>query len=144
MNEQTAVSPDAELLALDRLVGIWRISGGAEGTTTFRWMDGGHFLIQEGELVHDGTEITVLEVIGRAKPFGAPRPGGEITSRAYTNTGDTLDYVYEMDGDVLTIWGGEKGSPARCRLTLAEDGKTMTGGWQWPGGGYEVHASRID
>ena len=24
----------------------------------------------------------------------------------------TLDYVYEVDGDTLTIWGGEKGSPA--------------------------------
>lgn len=144
MDQQTAVHPDAELLALDRLVGIWRISGGAGGTTTFRWMVGGHFLIQEGELVHDGEEIKILEVIGREKPFGAGEPGDEIRSRAYTATGETLDYVYEMDGDVLTIWGGAKGSPAFCRLSFSPDGKTMTGGWEWPGGGYQVHAARID
>lgn len=36
-------------------------------------------------------------------------------------------------GDTLTIWGGEKGSPAYYRGTI--DGDTVTGAWVYPGGG---------
>jgi hypothetical protein len=44
-----------------------------------------------------------------------------------------------LEGDTLTIWGGEKGSPPYYRGTLAaaDDGDTITGAWVWPGGGYE-------
>lgn len=45
---------DKQLRALDRLTGIWRVTGGAEGTVTYRWLDGGFFLIQEIDLVQDG------------------------------------------------------------------------------------------
>jgi hypothetical protein len=54
-----------------------------------------------------------------------------------------LDYVYELDGDTLTIWGGEKGSPAYYRGTFSEDGNSATGAWVYPGGGYESTMTRI-
>jgi len=50
------------------------------------------------------------ELIGHLRPFGEP-PSPDIRSRFYDTTGDTLDDVYEPDGDTLTIWGGEQGSP---------------------------------
>jgi hypothetical protein len=58
--------------------------------------------------------------------------------------GETFDYVYELDGDTLTIWGGEKGSPAYYRGTFSADGNTLSGAWVYPGGGgYESTSTRI-
>jgi hypothetical protein len=49
-----------------------------------------------------------------------------------------VDYTYELKGDTLTIWFGERGSPAYYEGTLSEDGSTLTGAWHYPGGGYEA------
>lgn len=130
--------------SLDRLVGTWKISGGAEGTVTYRWMDGGHFLIQDINLGQYGESITGMEVIGRERPYGAEEPSPDIKSRFYSQHGDTIDYVYELDGDTLTIWCGEKGSPAYFRGTFDAVGDTLTGAWVYPGGGgYESTATRV-
>ncbi len=55
----------------------------------------------------------------------------------------TLDYVYELVGDTLTIWGGEKGSPAYYKGAFSKDGNTLAGAWVWPGGGYKCIAARV-
>ena len=144
MSERTSLVQDAELAALDRLVGTWKVAGGAEGTVTYRWMEGGHFLIQEVDLEQYGERITGIEVIGRERPFGAEKASTDIKSRFYGNKGDTLDYVYEVDGDVLTIWGGEKGSPAYMRSTFNEAGGVLAGAWVYPGGGgYDTTSTRV-
>ncbi len=55
-----------------------------------------------------------------------------------------FDYVYELKGDTLTIWGGEKGSPAYYKGTCSDDGNTLSGAWVYPGGGeYESTATRV-
>jgi hypothetical protein len=138
-------TPAADLQALGaRLVGTWRVRGGAEGTTRFEWMDGGFFLVQHVELEQSGQRVKGVEMIGHLRPFGQP-PSQDIHSRFYDSTGDTLDYVYELDGDTLTIWAGEKGSPAHYRGTISSDGNTMTGEWVYPGGGgYQSTSTRID
>ncbi|RAY13334.1 hypothetical protein DPM19_19860 [Actinomadura craniellae] len=138
-------STDAQLAALDRLVGTWRITGGSEGTVTYRWMEGGFFLIQEIDLGEkDGERTKGIEMIGRLRPYGAEEPSEHIVSRYYSGMGETLDYVYEMDGDTLTIWAVEKGSPAYYRGTFSADGNTLSGRWTYPGGGgYESIATRI-
>lgn len=142
---QQLPQPDAQLKALDRLVGSWRVSGGTTGTVTYRWMDGGFFLLQDIEMKDgDGRSIKGLEVIGRLRTFGAEQPSEDIKSRYYDTEGSTLDYVYELEGDTLTIWGGEKGSPAYYKGTFSEDGNTVTGAWHYPGGGgYDSAMSRI-
>jgi hypothetical protein len=135
--------PGADLRKLDRLVGTWKVTGGAEGTTTYEWMEGGFFLLQHVDLEQYGQQIEGIEIIGHLKPFGE-QPSPDIRSRFYGNMGDTLDYVYEIDGDTLMIWGGEKGSPAYYRGTFSTDGKTLTGAWVYPGGGgYESTATRV-
>ncbi|MFK8845301.1 hypothetical protein [Streptomyces sp. Ac-502] len=127
---------DEEIRALERrLLGRWRVDGGATGTVTYRRLDGGFFLVQEVELEQHGRRITGIEVIGRENPFGARAPGEDIASRFYDNEGHTFDYVYELVGDTLTIWGGAKGSPAYFRGTFAADGDTLDGAWVYPGGG---------
>jgi hypothetical protein len=135
--------PNPDLESLSRLVGTWQLSGGARGTISYEWMDGGFFLIQRVDFEHDGQTIRGMEVIGHEKPFGG-EPGEDIRSRFYDNTGNTLDYVYELEDDTLTIWGGEKGSPAYYKGRFSDDGNTMTGEWVYPGGGgYESTMTRV-
>lgn len=135
--------PGTALKALDRLVGTWSITGGAEGTVRYEWMPGGFFLLQHVELVQYGRPVTGLEVIGNLRPFGEPA-GADVVSRFYGSAGDTLDYVYELTGDVLTIWGGAKGGPAYYEGTFSADGRTVTGAWVYPGGGgYDSTMTRI-
>jgi hypothetical protein len=134
--------PNPDLERLDRLVGTWNVSGGAQGQVTYQWMEGGFFLLQHVELDQYGQRIKGIEIIGHERPFGA-EPGADITSRFYDNLGNTLDYVYELEGDTLTIWGGQKGSPAYYKGRFSDDGNTMTGEWVYPGGGgYASTATR--
>jgi len=133
--------PDTAVQALDRLVGTWRIGGDATGTVRYQWLPGGFFLLQEGELELFGHKNKFTEIIGRHRPFGG-EPSAEIHSRVYTSEGDTLDYVYELDHDTLTIWGGQRGSAARYTGTFSADGDTLTGAWVWPGGGYQTTSTR--
>jgi hypothetical protein len=101
-------APDLEELG-KRLVGTWEMSGDVRGKVAYEWMEGGFFLLQRVDLgQEDRKRITGLEIIGHEKPFGA-EPSEEIRSRFYSNTGDTIDYVYEIEGDTLTIWAGERG-----------------------------------
>jgi hypothetical protein len=135
-------TPNPDLKSLDRLVGEWRQSGGVQGRITYEWMEGGFFLIQRLDLDHDGHQIKGIEIIGHEQPFGA-EPSQEIKSRCYGTDGSTFDYVYEMDGDTLTIWGGQKGSPAYYRGQFSPDGNTLSGGWVYPDGGYESVAVKV-
>ena len=138
--------PSPEVKRLGRLVGAWDVSGDyLQGTSTFEWMEGGFFLIQRFDFERqDGQGIQGIEVIGHERRFGS-EPSEEIKSRVYTNTGDTLDYVYELEGDTLTIWFGEKGSPAYYEGMFGEDGDTLAGAWRFPGGGgYEATSTRVE
>ena len=136
------IGPNPDLKSLDKLAGTWRLSGDAEGTVTYEWMEGGFFLIQRVNMRHGGHDVNAMEVIGHLQPFGEA-PGTEIRSRAYDSAGNTLDYVYELEGDTLTIWGGDKGSPAYYKGTFSEDGNTNTGEWVYPGGGYKSTMTRV-
>jgi len=126
--------PTAELRALDRLVGTWAVTGGAEGTVRYEWMAGGFFLRQIVELTQFGEAVSGVEMIGNLRPFGEPA-GTDVVSRYYDSQGNTFDYVYELTGDKLVIWAGAKGSPAYFEGTFDADGTTMTGDWVYPGGG---------
>lgn len=134
--------PNPDLKSLDKLVGCWQVSGGVQGEITYEWMEGGFFLIQHVALEHDGKKIKGIEIIGHEQKF-MDAPGEELKSRYYDNLGSTFDYVYEMEGDTLTIWGGEKGSPAYYKGTFSADGNTLKGGWVYPGGGYDSISTRV-
>jgi hypothetical protein len=138
-----APQPSPDLKSLERLVGTWEMSGEVQGRVAFEWMEGRFFLIQHVDLEHHGQRIKGIEIIGHEKPFGSD-PSEQIKSRFYSNTGDTLDYVYELEGDTLTIWAGEKGSPAYAKGNFSEDGNTESGEWVYPGGGYRFTMTRVD
>ena len=60
------------------------------------------FLLQQVDLEQYGHRIKGIEIIGHERPFGA-EPAKALTSRFYDNAGNTLDYVYELDGDQLAV-----------------------------------------
>ena len=136
--------PNADLKSLERLIGTWKQSGGIAGEITYEWMEGGFFLIQRVDLEQDEQKIQGIEIIGHLQMFGE-EPGKDIKSRFYSFLdGMTLDYVYEIIGDTLTIWGGERGSAAYYKGQFSKDGNTLTGGWVYPGGGgYEATTTRV-
>jgi hypothetical protein len=140
---QPAPTPDPDLEGLNKLVGIWNVSGGRPRAGHLPVMEGGFFLIQHVDLQQDGMRHKGIEIIGHERAFGAP-PSHDIRSRYYDNLGDTLDYVYEVEGDTLTIWGGERGSPAYYRGRFSADGDSCAGAWVYPGGGgYQSTMTRI-
>lgn len=142
-DDNTDTQPSHELKRLDRLVGTWEVSGGTQGTITYEWMEGNFFLIQHVDLEQHGQDIKGTEIIGHERKFET-EPSKDIQSRFYDNTGNTLDYVYELDGDVLTIWAEEKGSPAYFEGEFSDDGDTLDGEWVYPGGGgYESTMNRV-
>jgi Activator of Hsp90 ATPase homolog 1-like protein len=136
-------TPHPDLKSLARLVGTWQVSGGATGTTRYAWLEGGFFLVQHFDLMHGGHPVKGIEVIGHEQAFGA-EPSADIKARIYDNMGNTFDYVYEAEGDTLTIWGGAKGSPAYFRGQFSADGNTLSGAWVYPdGGGYESTSTKL-
>jgi hypothetical protein len=137
-NEST--HPDLPALG-DRRVGTWKVSGEAEGETSWEWMEGGFFLIQRGWTRREETEQKYLQVIGDDR-IPDSEPADAITGRLYTSNGDTLNYVCELEGDTMTIWMGEKGSPADYTGTFSADRNTIEGEWEWPDGGYKETMTR--
>ena len=147
-NTQTTQQPPKPypgLKSLNKLVGTWKVSGPEiKEQVRFEWMEGGFFLIQHIDFEHGGQKIKGIEIIGYDRGFGATEPSKNIKSHWFGNTGDTFDYTYEVDDETLTIWGGEKGSPAYYKGTFNDDGNTCTGNWVYPGGGgYESTMTRV-
>jgi hypothetical protein len=146
MSNETPPIPDpaADLKLLEGLVGTWKLTGGAEGTIRYEWMEGGHFLLQHVDLVQDGQTIKGLEVIGHNRRF-MEETDTDIRSRFFDNAGNTLDYTYEpLDEDTVKIWAGDKGSPAYAVSKMSKDGKTLSAEWVYPGGGgYRTEGTRV-
>lgn len=124
-------------------MGTWEQSGDVHGETTYEWMEGGFFLLQHINFDQDGQKTTGMEVIGHLQLYGE-EPSKDIRSRYYGGEGVTFDYTYEIVGDTLTIWMGERGSPAYYKGTFSDNDNTLSGGWVYPGGGgYKAISTRV-
>jgi len=140
---QAVPTPNPDLQSLDRLVGTWAVSDGVQGTVSYEWLEGRFFLMQRFDFDHGGHRVKGIELIGHEQPFGG-EPSVDIRSRIYDTLGNTFEYTYELIGDTLTIWGGERGSPAYYRGTFSADGNRVSGAWIYPdGGGYSSTMQRI-
>src|SRR5687767_4721899 len=91
--------PSAQMKKLSPLVGTWKLSGDAQGTVKYEWIAEGFFLMQTIDLKVFGHRVKGIEVIGHLQPFMQTR-SEDIHSRAYDNSGNTFDYIYELEGDV--------------------------------------------
>jgi hypothetical protein len=128
------------LKALDRLVGTWKASGETQGELSYEWLPGGFFLMARGDTEQGGQRTRHIEIIGYDHAVGA-EPSDVMTSRLYTDRGDTLSYTHEVDDNGVTSWFGPKGSPTVFKAHWIDE-NTLSGAWEWPGGGYKLTLSR--
>jgi hypothetical protein len=137
------VRPSPTMVAFDRLVGTWEVSGGVIGRMTYEWLPGGHFLMQTVYKVEHGQTVEGIDIIGHLRPWRG-MPSEEVISRFFDNEGNTLDYVYELEDDTLTIWAGSRGSKAYYEGHFNEDSTVVTGRWHFPAsGGYDSVMTKV-
>ncbi len=139
-------APNPALKQLDKLVGTWDVSdpsgkGEISGQVRYEWIEGGYFLVQHLFLEHDGHKIRGMEIIGYDRSWEGV-PSSDCTSHLFDNQGNTFTYVWDVEDDGLTIWGGERNSPAYFKGTFTDNHNTLTGEWAWPGGGYASQMTR--
>jgi hypothetical protein len=60
-----------------------------------------------------------IEIIGYDREAGAA-PAEVMTSRLYTDGGDTLSFTHEVDERGVTSWFGAKGSPGSFKARWVE------------------------
>jgi hypothetical protein len=142
--QQLPKSPNPALKVLDRLVGRWRMTGPeVEGQISYEWMEGGFFLIQRFDLVNSASRAKGVEYAGFDEDTQT------IRSRLMGIDGARFTYTYEMDGDTLYYWYGDKGARWFSKATFAPDGRSASGRWHMPqseGGneGYDYTLIRLD
>jgi len=66
----------------------------------------------------------------------------------YDNWGSNCTYTWDIEGDTMKVWFGDKGSDMFLQTRFSEDGNSGTGRWQWPEGdgkvgGYELTMTRV-
>jgi hypothetical protein len=141
--------PNAALKSLDVMVGVWDLEGQEAGSNReitgrlrFEWMEGGFYLIQHVDVDYADRKVNGIEYVGYDDR------SDKLRSYFFSNEGPgpfggvAIEYVWEIDDGKLTIWGGEVGSPANFKATFSDDRNTISGRWEWPGGGYSATLTR--
>ena len=77
--------------------------------------------------------------------IGYDEKSGHLKTHVFGNLGpDPLEYTWEIGEDPFTNWFGAVGSPSHYKGKFSEDRNTITGAWEWPGGGYEATMTRVE
>ena len=141
--------PNPALKRLDVLVGTWNLKGREtgpygeiNGQVRFEWLEGGYFLVQHVDINHIGHHVKGIEIIGYGRGWDGAT-SKDCTSSYFDSEGNAFTYIWDVEEDTLTIWGGQRGSPAHFKGNFSDDRNTITGAWEWPGGGYEATISRV-
>jgi hypothetical protein len=133
------LTPHPELKRFSHLIGSWRNEDGAPGTSTYKWGLGGHFLIQQFETeTPRGRRLSGVEYITWDQDTQSLR------SHLMADDGSNFTYTHQIDDDgTVWSWFGEKGSDNFFKGKISDDGKAITGRWQWPGGGFDATSARV-
>jgi hypothetical protein len=133
------LTPHPALERLKPLLGAWKNHGAAPGMSTFKMALGGHYMTQEFETTTpNGRTLSGIEYITWDEATHTLR------SHLMADDGTNFSYTYQVDDDgTHWTWFGEKGAANFFKGTLSEDGKTLTGRWQWPGGGFDVVSNKV-
>lgn len=134
------LTPHPAMKQLEPLLGKWRNEGAAPGISTYKMGLNGHYMIQEFETeTPSGRKIFGIEYV----TWDAATQS--LRSHLMADDGTNFSYTYQIDPDgTCWTWFGDKGSDNYFKGQLNKDGKTLTGRWQWPGGGFNVLSVRED
>jgi hypothetical protein len=143
-------TPHAALNALDPMLGRWSLEGRVHdsdatiaGQLRLERLDGDFYVVQHVDLDYGSHRVVGAEYIGW------DTASEQLKSMFFSNQGPgpfggfTLEYVWEVAADGITVWGGYIGSPANFRARFEEDGAAIRGTWLWPGGGYDAVLRRL-
>ncbi|MDR6841202.1 hypothetical protein [Pseudoxanthomonas sacheonensis] len=132
------LTPHPTMKRLAHLLGTWKNEGLVPGTSTYRMGLGGHYLIQEFEATTPrGRKLSGIEYITWDGDTQSLR------SHLMADDGSNFTYTHQVDDDgTCWTWFGDKDSDNFFKGKLSEDGRTITGRWQWPGGGFDVVSRR--
>jgi len=133
------LTPHPALAQLKPLLGTWKIEGAVPGVSTYKMGLGGHYLIQEFETTTpSGRKLSGIEYVTWDEVTQTLR------SHLMADDGSNFAYTYQVDEDgTCWTWFGGKDSDNFFKGKLSEDGQTLTGRWQWPGGGFDVISNKV-
>jgi hypothetical protein len=153
-NEAQAPTPDPALRRLDPLIGEWTLTGNLIGSSeenivghaSFRWLEGGFFLVQDVEIDFAGMyHVKSHELIGYDSATGA------FSSYVYSNMApEPLPYKWDLRGNKLSISVTYGPMDSSFESTISDDGNGFSGGWRANPGAdptinipYDVRGSRV-
>jgi hypothetical protein len=112
---------DPALEPFDALIGTWDteakhrlVDEVVQGSVTFEWLVGGHFLVQRS---HNDHELfpDAISVIG------APEAGEGLVTEYFDSRGVRRTYRVSLDDGVWRIWRDQPGFDQRFSATLGQD-----------------------
>jgi hypothetical protein len=113
---------------LDTLIGTWAteathpaFDAAVTGTTTFEWLEGGHFLVQRSRNDHEAFPDAISVI-------GAPEAGDGLVMEYFDSRGVRRTYGLSVEDGVLRIWRDDPAFAQRFSTTLARD--AFEGLWQ--------------
>jgi hypothetical protein len=149
MKENTSPAVYTPLQPFARLIGNWKLTHSDlntkeewAGHDTFEWLPGGRFLTfrhhEDGnDSVNEG--IDGVMVIGNEMGWEETKPSETIVGHWFeSSSGHRYKYIWEIKGDAIQFWLTSKQSGMFFKGAFSEDGDTIRGTWQWPGGGYHL------
>jgi hypothetical protein len=122
---------------LDAFVGQWEFEAThrlmpdvvVRGSTTFEWLEGGHFMIMRARNEHpdfpDGISILGCEVPDR--PAGASDASGSCSVRYFDSRGIFRHFAFAAEPGVFRYWNDQPGFAQRFTGTISADGTTISG-----------------
>lgn len=127
---------DPALAPFDELIGTWAteathalFDGIVLGSTTFEWLDGGHFIIERSQNDHELFPDAISVI-------GAPEAGEGLVIEYFDSRGLRRTYGLLLDRGVLRIWRDDPAFAERFSATLGHD--SFEGQWR-----LAPHAGRL-
>lgn len=141
-------TPAARLRPLAKLVGTWALTHRDlttneewAGKDTFEWLPGGYFMAFHHQ---EERGVQGVMMIGYEMGWGETEPGNELVGHWFeSSSGSHYRYIWEVDDHTVQFWLNDKQSKMSFRGEFNEAGTTITGIWQWPGGGYHLVMERV-
>ena len=119
---------DPALESFDALTGTWvteavhpALDAVVPGSTTFEWLEGGHFVVMESRNDHE----LFPDAIG---VIGAPEAGDGLVMEYFDSRGVRRTYGVSLADGVLRMWRDHPGFEQRFSATLGDE--AFEGLWQ--------------
>ena len=112
---------DPALEPFDALVGTWETEAQhrlveeiVRGSTTFEWLEGGHFLVQRSHVEHELFPDAICII-------GAPETGDGLVMETFDSRGIRRTYGTSLENGVWRIWRDHPGFEQRFSATIGPD-----------------------